>query len=287
MRKSLLPLLGIAFGVAILATALFYGLFLSKIPGNAASSGPPVLVAARNLERGAVLKAEDVKVANWSGSIPLKGALSDPAQVAGMSLLAPVEENEPLTERRLASPKDGGGLGIATGMRAVSVHVVDSAGVVNMLRPGHKVDVQVVGAPESRNQEDVRIQTILQNVEVLAVSTQTENSTGKFPGQVVTLLTTPAEADMLGLADSLARIRLTLRNPLDEQRNRLPAVTLPALFYPRRANTPGPPPAMRAGAKKAEALPDAPARLQTAGIRPPAPPAGEANRCPSLPPSCR
>jgi hypothetical protein len=35
------------------------------------------------------------------------------------------------------------------------------------------------------------------------------------PGQVITLLATPKEASMLGLADSTAKIRIALRNPVD------------------------------------------------------------------------
>lgn len=268
MRKSLLPLLGIAFAVAILATLVFYGLFLSKFQsGSAANAGPPVVVAARDLERGTALKPTDVKLVNWGGA-PVKGALSSPQQVAGLSLMGAVQENEPLTQARVASLKSGGGMGIAAGMRAVSVHVVDSSGVVAMLRPGHQVDVQVVAAPNSRQQEEVRIQTMLQRMEVLAVSTQLESSTGRFPGQVITLLATPAEADLLGLADSLARIRVTLRNPMDEQRQKLPSVGLPALFRP--GSTASAPPLLRAGAARTlDPL--------TRGAR----------TCPPAPPSCR
>jgi pilus assembly protein CpaB len=268
MRKSLLPLLGIAFAVAILATLVFYGLFLSKFQsGSAANAGPPMVVAARDLERGTALKPTDVKLVNWGGA-PVKGALSSPQQVAGLSLMGAVQENEPLTQARVASLKSGGGMGIAAGMRAVSVHVVDSSGVVAMLRPGHQVDVQVVAAPNSRQQEEVRIQTMLQRMEVLAVSTQLESSTGRFPGQVITLLATPAEADLLGLADSLARIRVTLRNPMDEQRQKLPSVGLPALFRP--GSTASAPPLLRAGAARTlDPL--------TRGAR----------TCPPAPPSCR
>ena len=111
MRKSLLPLLGIAFAVAILATAVFYGLFLSKFQsGSAAHQGPLVVVAARDLDRGTALKPTDVKVVNWGGA-PVKGALSSPEQVAGLSLMGAVQENEPLTEARVASPDKRRGRG--------------------------------------------------------------------------------------------------------------------------------------------------------------------------------
>ncbi|MEN6604706.1 MAG: Flp pilus assembly protein CpaB [Bryobacteraceae bacterium] len=289
MRKNLLPLLGIAFAVAILATVVFYELFLSKFQlGSGTASGPPVVVAARDLDRGAVLKPEDVKVVNWNRSAPLKGAISRPEQVAGLNLIAAVEVNEPITEARVASRQGGGGLGIAAGMRAVSVHVVDSSGVVAMLRPGHRVDVQVVAAPNRDNQQDVRLQTVLQRMEVLAVSPQAENALGRSAAPVITLLATPAEADMLGLADSVARIRVTLRNPMDEQRGRLPSMTLPVLFGQGKAAAVTPPLLRATKPSVPRALPvsaSAPARSTSArALRPLA---GGADTCPPTPPSCR
>jgi Flp pilus assembly protein CpaB len=218
----------------------------------------------------------------------LKGALSSPAQVAGLRLMGAVQENEPLTEARVASAKSGGGVGIAAGMRAVSVHVVDSSGVVALLRPGHQVDVQVVAAPNSQQQEDVRIQTMLQRMEVLSVSTQLENSTGRFPGQVITLLATPAEADMLGLADSMARIRVTLRNPMDEQRQKLSPVGLPALFRPGSISPA--PPQLRAASKpmaSVAVLAKASTATRASGALTLDPPARGARTCPPVPPSCR
>jgi len=288
MRKNLLPLLGIALAVAILATVVFYELFLSKFQlGSGAASGPPVVVAARDLDRGAVLKPEDVKVVNWNRSAPLKGALTRPEQVAGLNLITAVGENEPITEARVASRQGGGGLGIAAGMRAVSVHVVDSSGVVAMLRPGHRVDVQVVAAPNRDNQQDVRLQTVLQRMEVLAVSPQAENS-GRSAGQVITLLATPAEADMLGLADSLARIRVTLRNPMDEQRGRPSAMTLPVLFGQGKVAAVASPLLRAARPVAPRALPlSASAPVRSTSTRALRPLGGGAETCPPTPPSCR
>src|ERR1035437_295947 len=58
----------------------------------------------------------------------------------GLSVVQPIGENEPVTESRLTSRTSGAGagLGVPAGMRAISVHVVDSSGVVSLLRPGHK-----------------------------------------------------------------------------------------------------------------------------------------------------
>ena len=56
MKKNLVPLLGIAFVVAILATGLFYGFFVSKLrDAESMPAGPQIVVAARPVTRGSVL----------------------------------------------------------------------------------------------------------------------------------------------------------------------------------------------------------------------------------------
>jgi hypothetical protein len=85
--------------------------------------------------------------------------------------------------------------------------------VINLLHPGTRVDVQAVsprnGVPELR--------TILQNVEVLAVSPRPESAGTQPPLPVVTVLTRAQDADLIALADSGAKIRIALRNPLDAE----------------------------------------------------------------------
>ncbi len=224
MKKNLVPLLGIAFVVAIVSTGIFYGLFVGRLK-SASAPGPSIVVAARSLDRGAALQAADVKLTPWGGAEIPQGALTTLSQVDGLILVSSLQENEPVLPSRVASLTSGAGagLGIAPGMRAVSIHATDSSGIVSILRPGHKVDVQLVLTQSSSLPE---LRTILQNIEVLSVSPQTENRTNP----VVTLLISPDGADMAGLGDSAAHLRLLLRNPLDGAQSDLRRVTLPSLL---------------------------------------------------------
>ena len=61
----------------------------------------------------------------------------------------------------------------------------------------------------------MELRTILEGVAVLSVNPQPEPSSQGQNLPAVTLLTNPADADVLALADSGARVRLALRNPLD------------------------------------------------------------------------
>jgi Flp pilus assembly protein CpaB len=230
MNKKLVPLLGIAFVVAVICTGVFYGLFAGKLQAIADSdSGTPVVLAARNLEPGTVLKGSDLRVTNWRGSAP-KGAFSSTAQAEGATVLLPVAENEPVTPGRVASGQGGGGgLAVPSGLRAVSIHVHDSAGVLELVSAGQKVDVQMVLAA---NDGQGQLRTILQDAPVLSRSTLE----GGKPA-VVTLLATPGQADLLALADATARLRLTLRNPLDKDKPKAGALSLASLLRteePRR-----------------------------------------------------
>ena len=211
MKKNVLQLLGIAFVVAIAATGIFYGLLAGQLRSGDTSPRHTVVVASRDLTPGVVLAEKDLRLGPWAGQQLPQGTFADPEPAKGMTVVAFIHAGEPVTLQRVASRDGGSGaaLGIPAGMRAASVRVSEPAGVVAMLRRGHRVDVQVV---YSRGEPSVR--TLLQNVQVLDNSQASAQATR--PAPVVTLLVTPAQANLLALADSAASIRLVLRNPVDE-----------------------------------------------------------------------
>ncbi len=219
-KNNLVKLLGIAFVVAIVATGVFYGLFVSKMSSNT-GNGKMLVVAAKALKPGTVLQTTDVKLVPWLGDQLPKGAFGSANDIAGKTVFDTIGEDEPIFASRLATPENGGGTGVPAGMRAVSIHVTDSTGVLAMLHGGQKVDVQVVtGRGEHA---DTTVRTALEGLRVLSVTPQAELSSQGNTLPVVTLLASPRDADVLALADSGARVRLALRNPLDDEtRNRAP-----------------------------------------------------------------
>ena len=219
MKKKLVPLLGIAFVVALISTGVFYGLFVGKAQSAPADqSRISVVVANHLLARGAVIQAADVKAISWAGGEAPKGSFSTPDQLAGVTVLDPIGANDPIVEGRIASHR-----AIPAGMRALSIHVTDSSGVVALLHPGYKVDVQVLS---DASHGEITLGTALQNIEVLTVSPPD----GGKP--VVNLVVWPDDAELLGLADSAAKVRLVLRNPSDESRRPQPVLPASTLFRP-------------------------------------------------------
>ena len=63
------------------------------------------------------------------------------------------------------------------------------------------------------------VRTLLQNIEVLSAGTDIQRDAEGKPQQVqvVNLLVTPDQAELLSLASNEARIQLVLRNPLDQK----------------------------------------------------------------------
>jgi len=259
MKKNLMALLGIAFIVATVATGLFYGLVAGKLNRAVTSEPGSVVVAARELKPGAVLTASDVKLAPKSGTDALVDGFSAAEEVEGLVVMTAVDAGQPLTRSELVSRESshGAALGVPSGLRAVSIHVTDSAGVVRMLKRGSRVDTQLVYTRSKKPGNSTVVQTILQDLEVLGVEAEPEVTPGRPPLPVVTLLAEPAEADALAVADAAARIRLLLRHPLDDQLTKRPPVVLAGVMKnppkqdPQRLRTshPGGSPASQAAAK--------------------------------------
>jgi pilus assembly protein CpaB len=220
-KDNLVKLLGVALVVAIISTGLFYGLFATKLKSDT-GDGRTLVVAAKSLKAGTVLAVTDVKTIPWPAAELPKGAYQTPQEVVGNTVFDTIGEEEPVLTSRLASKDSGGGSGVPEGMRAVSVHVTDSTGVLALLRSGQKVDVQVVLGRGNKGEETIA-RTALEALTVLSVTPQPEQSSQGHNLPVVTLLAKPHDADVLAAADSGARVRIALRNPLDKAtRSRTP-----------------------------------------------------------------
>jgi len=224
-------------------------------------AGDPVVVAAKALPVGALLAPPDVRIAKWPRSAPVTGAFAKADDVVGRGLLAAVVENEPITTAKLASKEAGAGLAptIPLGMRAVSVKVNEVVGVAGFVVPGAHVDVlATVGI-----RDDSITRTVISNLQVLAVGTridQQESKEGKAdPTTVVTLLTTPEDAERVALASTDAKLLLALRNPLDVAPTLTAGVRMASLIGP-----PSPPPVERTVKGR---------KMVVAAAPPPAPPA--------------
>jgi Flp pilus assembly protein CpaB len=216
-----------------LATGVFYGLIVRKLGGSTDSldGARQIVVAARNLDRGTVLKDADLKIVPEPAGRTVPGATARLDEVAGLTVLEAIADNQPVLLARLSPRQAAGGASqaIPQGMRAVSAHIWDSSSVVAMLRSGDRVDLQMItsrGTPAGPEQE---LRSIMQNVEVL--HTAPAEPIGAHAGRpVVTLLVTAPQAEVIGLADTSGRLRVALRNRADDTRLLSTRLTTTALL---------------------------------------------------------
>jgi pilus assembly protein CpaB len=126
-------------------------------------------------------------------------------------------------------------------MRACAVKVDDVVGVAGFATPGMRVDVLITGNPDNRGPSNSgpRVRTLLQNIEVLSAGTDIQRDAEGKPRQVqvVNLLVSPDQAELLSLAGNETKIQLALRNPLDTGLSRTPGADTAELFG---ANPPKP-----------------------------------------------
>lgn len=222
MKRNLFPLLGIAVVVAIAATGVFYGLFVGKISGAspAAAANPAgVVVVSRAVDRGMVLTAADVRLLPAGANRP-DGAYGSVEEVVGRTVVKSLAANDPVIMSGLAGAKGASELTIPKGMRAISIRVADSSGLMPYLRPGNRIDVQSIHAP---NTGEPPVRTLLSNVEVLNVLVDT--SPQPAPGTVLNLLVPARDVEKVALADSAAKVRIVLRNRDDKEE--VPAAIVP------------------------------------------------------------
>ena len=220
MNKRLLSVLMFALVVSLGASILIYRLVSARV-GAEAKPAPTtmVVVAARNLPVGTLIGDADLRQIEWSGTLP-PGAIRKKEDALGRGVVSSIYQGEPLLESRLAPKGAGAGLAatIPPGMRAVAVRVNEVVGVAGFVVPGQRVDVLVLGVPPGGSASTGTItKTILQNIEVLSAGQNIQKDAEGKPVtvQVVNLLVTPEQAEILSLVSNDMRIQLVLRNPLD------------------------------------------------------------------------
>jgi pilus assembly protein CpaB len=175
------------------------------------------------------------------GTAP-KSSILDAKNAIGRGVISNIYTGEPILDDRLAPMGSGGGLAatIKDGMRAIAVRVDQVVGVAGFVLPGMRVDVLISGVPPNASaggSNNTQVRTVLQNIEVLSAGTdiQKDNEGKPQQVQVVNLLVTPEQAQVLALASNETRIQLVLRNPLDTKVAPVDGTAMTNLFVEQSA----------------------------------------------------
>jgi len=233
MNRRLLNILLIAFVIAAGCSYIVFRLVGNRLSGTHQTT-THVIAVAQDVKLGAVLRDADLTTLEITGTLP-KGAILKKENAIGRGVISNLYLGEPVLESRLAAPGSGGGLAatIPQGMRATAVRVNEVVGVAGFVTPGMRVDVLITGNPPGgATSQGSLVRTLLQNIEVLSAGTDIQRDAEGKPlqVQVVNLLVTPAQAEILSLASNETKIQLVLRNPLDTNLDKPPGTATAQLF---------------------------------------------------------
>jgi pilus assembly protein CpaB len=194
-----------------------------------------VLVAAKTLPAGTVLKSDDVRFQKWpeeaidaSYQVREKGA--DPQKVAiGFVVLHGIEAGEPITPQRLLKPGEGSFLAavLVPGMRAVTIKVDAISAEAGFILPQDRVDVvlnehfavALNSGTQQASQNLAQLSSkdvssiILRDVRVLAIDQGVADIDSKpRVGATATLEVDLTQAQKVAIAGQLGSLSLVLRS---------------------------------------------------------------------------
>ena len=239
MNRRLLIILISAFVIAAISALLVWRVVGSRLAASKAIPTTRLVAAAKDIKIGVVLAATDLTTLQIVGSAPV-GAILDPKNAIGRGAISTIYAGEPILDSRLAPAGSGGGLAatIRQGMRAIAVKVDQVVGVAGFVLPGMRVDVVISGIPpDMQNSQNTQARTVLQNIEVLSAGTDIQKDAEGKPQQVqvVNLLVTPDQAQVMALASNQTKIQLVLRNPLDTKVDPVKGTAMTNLFEDKNA----------------------------------------------------
>ncbi|HET6248210.1 MAG TPA: Flp pilus assembly protein CpaB [Tepidisphaeraceae bacterium] len=174
----------------------------------------PAVIATSDLMAGQEIIGENLEVTQVASSKTPQGLISNPVELVGRVLSAPVAKGQPIHEKELAPRGVAANLPslVPAGMRAMTINVDEGNSLSGMLMPGCHVDVIATIAAG----QDSITRTLVSNVLVQATgqrlsSAKPEDGKEPPPFHTVTLIVSPRDGQLLDLAGVSARIRLLLR----------------------------------------------------------------------------
>jgi len=196
-------------------------MFASRWMQAQAKGGGQIAVAAVDVEIGARLVPDMLRLVTWPAGNEPPGAFNELSALDGRVVKTSLTRGEPILDGKLAPAGTKGGLSavVAEGRRAMTVRVNDVIGVAGFALPGNYVDIMVNTQNEGskRGEQDKSISKIvLERILVLAIAQEaSRDETKPKVVNAVTLEVTPDQAENLDLARSVGTLSLVLRNQVD------------------------------------------------------------------------
>lgn len=207
-----------------------------------------IVVAARPIARGEKLEASSLRLIHMQPPVPA-GSFGSVREIRGGVAIEALAAGQIVMRSGLVAGGDvrpGLSVLVPEGMRAVALRVTDEVAVGNFVRPGDRIDIQLI-LPEQRmtaggdaaETVDFQSRVLLDNVEVLTVGDRLSAADDKqaIRMQNITVAVSGEQALLLSLAKERGRFYLALRHPNDDRPASSRAVRIGDLVGapPRRA----------------------------------------------------
>lgn len=237
-KRLLFVLAGaVMFGLVAAASVSRYLSNAQATPRNMRS----VVVAKVEIPLGTKVVAEQLMRVHLPSNAVPDGVFDSEDKLLGRVPVVDIAAREPITDFKLAPEGSTGGLSavIPEGYRAMTVKVDDVVGVSGFLQPGTMVDVlTVIDPPDDNARRDPVSKIVLQYVKVLASGQNLDRPKNEREAEsvrAVTLQVTPEQAEKLALAATEGKLRLVMRNTIDQNDEQTPGANKQTLLTGERA----------------------------------------------------
>jgi pilus assembly protein CpaB len=225
-RIVLFVLMGV--GLTGFGVVAWINLHPAAPPPSAESATPndnvSLLIAARSLRAGALLKPDDLAVEQRPAkNVPAGGQIDTEAvrsELLGAMIRRNLARGEAVLSADALNPGDRGFLAavLGSGMRAVTVGVDAVTGLAGLVWPGDRIDLILSQSQEGSDVPPARrvsAETVLHDVRVLAIDRQLiQGATSESPetqaARTVTLEVTPADAERVVVGARLGHLSLSV-----------------------------------------------------------------------------
>jgi pilus assembly protein CpaB len=221
MRMKSLILIFIALGCGLVAS-IGISQVMNRESAGAGLETDQILVALADIDIGTKLDAQNVKLEDWPKAKIPDGALRKLEDVKDKFANARFFRGEPLHVNKISDTLTNIANKVPAGYRAMPVKVEEDT-VMKGISPGDRVDVMVFLKKNGTEIPETGAFTILTNVRVFAVNTNTERASDAkgetLNFKTISLLVKPEHARELAVAASMGKIMLTLRRPDERDEN--------------------------------------------------------------------
>ncbi|MGX7927858.1 Flp pilus assembly protein CpaB [Tsuneonella sp. HG094] len=219
MQQRNLILLGLAIVIGLVAVILANSYFTGVEERQAAEAEQQklvrIVVATQPMEFGSPLTEQNIKLQNFPAQSVPEGAFTSIPEALKDNRVAlrPIVTGEPVLRSKVSGTDGRATLAalLPEGFRAISFPVNNVSGFV---LPGTTVDILLLRQIEGdgADDQDQRADTILENVQVLAIDQLANDKEGKPKvSRTVTFALTPTDASRLAIANRMGALQLTLR----------------------------------------------------------------------------